>query len=540
MDRIFFGGTIRTMDPKRPHVDAVGIRDGRIEALGSLDEVSRALAADAERTNLQGRTLLPGFVEAHSHPFMSAVAWGDPVVDVRAVHVPTYQAVLEKIRRRAAKADPGEFLWFMGLDPQLHTGMKEPSRESLDDLAPNNPVAIQTANFHGVYINTQALAALGIDRTYKAPLGGRVADGVDGLPWKFSETAAWEIGERFYSLRSPEKVKNSFEEWIGKFVAAGYTTTSEIMVQPGASQTLYAAIKSRPNPLRIVGYEAKHLGGEVSVPLNFGDDDYRVIGTKLHADGSVLLGNVWTSKPYLNNEMTLKGMGLPPDSTGHANLSEEKLYELVAKYVSEGWQMSVHAHGDRTIDMVLNAYERVLREQTAVNGPLRIEHCGLMREDQIDRAIDLGVVCSFFLPYIYFWGEALRDHLLGEEAAARFVPSGSATRKGMRTSYHCDSPMTWPDALVCLSVATTRRTLKGAVIGQEQVVGIDEALRALTIDAAYQLRMDDRIGSIEIGKFADFTILSADPTQCDPDRLLELKVLGTVVGGRNTTAFELS
>jgi predicted amidohydrolase YtcJ len=535
--RIFFGGPIITMEPGQPRAEAVAIADGRILAVGTRAEIEAHAGARTERIDLEGATLLPGFVEAHSHPLMSAMAWGDPVVDVRAVHTPTYAAVLEKMRRRIAKAAPGEIVWFLGLDAQLHAGMEEPARELLDEIAPDHAIAVQTINFHAVFLNSKALEVFGIGPGYTLPLGGEVVAGADGRPWKFKETAAWQLCNRFYKILGEERKVRSFDEWVAKFVRAGYTTTSEIMIEPGAAPMLAAAVRSRRNPLRIVGYEGVHRGGAVTVRRDNGDDDFRVIGTKLHADGSVLLGNVWTTHPYLNNAMTLKGMGLPPDNTGHASLSAEKTCELVSKYVKEGWQMSVHAHGDRTIDMVLDAYEKVLAETADVNGPLRIEHCGMMREDQIDRAIRLGVVCSYFLPYIYNWGEALRDYLLGEEAAARFVPSGSAIRKGMRTSFHCDSPMTWPDALVCLHVAVTRRTMKGAVIGPEQRVGIDEALKAVTIDAAHQLQMEDRIGSIAPGKYADFVILSQDPTACDPERLLEISILGTLIAGERTDSF---
>lgn len=536
-DCIYTGGPIVTMEPSMPRAEAIAVAGGRIIAVGSAAEVERTRGPSTRSIDLKGATLMPGFVEAHSHPLMSAMAWGDPVVDVRAVHTPTYAAVLEKIKRRVKKATPGEAIWFLGLDPQLHAGMEEPSREVLDEIAPNNAVAVQTSNFHCVYTNTKALETFRIDASYKPPLGGRVVRTADDRPWKFVETSAWMLLKQFQNSLGADRTARCFEDWVGKFVRAGYTTTSEIMIEPGAAPVLQAIVMSRRNPLRIVGYEGVHQGGEVTVPLNFGDDEFRMIGTKIHGDGSVLLGNVWSTHPYLNNAMTLKGMGLPENSTGHANITPGKTYELVSKYVKQGWQMSVHTHGDRTIDMALDAYERVLKENPRVSGPLRLEHCGMMREDQIDKAVRLGVVCSYFLPYIYHWGEALRDYLIGEEAAARFVPSGSAMRKGMRTSLHCDSPMTWPDALVCLHVAVTRKTMKGAVIGADQRVPVGEALKALTIDAAYQIQMDDRIGSLKAGKYADFVILSNDPMACDPDRLLEIKVLGTVKDGEDVSAF---
>ncbi|MGY3033995.1 putative amidohydrolase YtcJ [Bradyrhizobium sp. USDA 4354] len=534
-DRMFFGGPIRTMDPANPIVEAVAVREGRILAVGSKKDVDLLCGAGTERTDLRGNAMLPGFVEAHSHPMVSGLLWGDPVVDIRAVHEPSFSAVIAKMRRRVAKAKPEEIIFFLGLDPQLHEGMEEPSRELLDDIAPDNAILVGTSNTHGMYINTKALAAFGIAADYVPPSDGKVFKAADGLPWKFEETAAWLVMDRFFEICGDERKKRSFEEWVQKFVTAGYTTTSEIGISSGNARLLQAVVKSRPNPLRIVGYESSS-SAEVSVPLNFGDDDFRMIGVKIIADGSILLGNVWSTHPYLNNNMTLKGMGLPENSTGHPSYSEDKLHAMVLKYVGEGWQIAVHAQGDRTIDMVLNVYEKVIDKvgPDKVSGPLRIEHCGMMREDQIDRAIRLGVVCSYFLPYIHHWGEAIRDYLLGEERAARHMPSGSASKKGMRVSYHCDSPMTWPDALVCLNVAVNRSTLKGAVLGPEQRVSMEEALKAITIDAAYHLQMDDRVGSIELGKYADFVVLGQDPVACEPGRILQIPVLGTIVGGIDT------
>lgn len=535
-DRIFFGGLIRTMDATNPIVEAVAVRHRKIMAVGSKADVEMLAGAGTERTDLRGRVMLPGFVEAHSHPMLSGLTWGDPVVDIRAVHEPSFSAVVAKMRRRVAKAKPDEIIWFHGLDAQLHDGMEEPSRELLDDIAPNNAIVVETVSTHGVFTNTQALTAFGIDVDYTPPLGGNAIKAADGLPWKFVETAAWALCNRFYEICGEERKKRSFDEWIRKFVKAGYTTTSEIGITSGTARMFQAIVKSRPNLIRIVGYEFNQ-GGEATVPLHFGDDDFRVVGIKLAGDGSVLLGNVWSTTPYLNNKMTLKGMGLPENSTGHPNISENKLHQWVLKYVSEGWQVAVHAHGDRTIDMVLSVYEKVIDQvgSDKVSGPLRIEHCGMMREDQIDRAIRLNVVCSFFLPYLYHWGEALRDYLLGEEPAARFVPSGSASRKGMRVSYHCDSPMTWPDALVCLNVAVNRSTMKGAMLGAEQRVSMEEALKAITIDAAYHLQMDHKIGSIAVGKYADFVVLGLDPITCEASQILKIPILGTVIGGIDTT-----
>jgi predicted amidohydrolase YtcJ len=517
------------MDPKRMQVEAVATRGGRIVALGDLSELTSLSGRDTRVVDLAGRTLMTGFVEAHGHPLLSALCWGDPVVDIRAVHTPTYDAALAKIRRRVAKAKPGEFLWFLGLDPQLHEGALEPSKADLDKLAPDNPLAVQTSNIHAIYLNTKALQALKIDRNTPVVPGGHVEKDENGEPWRFQERSREYVIESFYAICGEQRSLSSLNDWLWKFSKAGYTTSSEMGLTPMTSVFYKKTIEREKMPVRVFAFQRAVPEGVDTIPFEGGDDRFKMIGIKLWGDGSVLLGNVWVSRPYLNNEMTLTRMGLPRDNTGSMNFTPEQLQSIISAYAERGHQLSVHTHGDRTIDAVLDVYEDVLARFPNAKRPFRLEHCGTLREDQIDRANRIGVVCSFFLPYLYYWGDALRDSLLGPEVASGFVPAGSAIRKGMRASLHCDPPMTWPHALLCLYLATTRKSQSGSVIGAAQRVDIDSALRAVTIDAAYQLRMDDRIGSLEVGKYADFVLLDRNPREVPPDDLLSIKLLGTIV-----------
>ena len=530
-DTIYRGGPIVTMDPKRMQVEAIAVRDGRIAALGNLSELAPLTGPHTRMVDLAGRTLMTGFVEAHGHPLLSALCWGDPVVDIRAVHTPTYEAALAKIRRRVAKAKPGEFLWFLGLDPQLHEGAEEPSKALLDEIAPNNPVAVQTSNIHAIYLNSMALKTLSITRDTPVVPGGHVVADKNGKPWRFEERSREYVIESFYAICGEQRSLSSLSDWLWKFSKAGYTTSSEMGLTPMTSVFYKKTIEREKMPIRVFAYQRAVPEGTDTISFEGGNDRFKMVGIKLWGDGSVLLGNVWVSRPYLNNEMTLTRMGLPRDNTGSMNYTPEQLRKIIGAYAERGHQISVHTHGDRTIEAVLDIYEEVLARYPEARRPFRLEHCGTLREDQIDRANRLGVVCSFFLPYLYYWGEALRDSLLGPEVAAGFVPAGSAVRKGMRASLHCDPPMTWPHALLCLYLATTRKSQAGNAIGPDQRMDIDAALRAVTIDAAYQLRMDDRIGSLEVGKYADFTLLGRNPREVDPDDLLSIKLLGTIVEG---------
>ena len=532
-DRILINGTILTVNSDMAEASAVAIKDGLILAVGDYEQVMNTRGPETKVLDLDGATAMPGFVEAHGHPLLSALTWGDPVIDIRAIHTPTYDAAIEKVKRRILKSQPGEFLFFVGLDPLLHNGMREPSSAELDALAPDNPLVIETSNCHAIYVNGRALERCGINAETPVPEGGEIIQGTNGKPWKFLESAIDLITDRFYEITGESRTFSELRSWLWKCSKAGFTTSSEIALWPSYIKLYERVIAEDRMPIRVIGYEMANSQINVSVQPSYGDDLFKVVGIKIVADGSPFLGNIWLSRPYLNTDVTLKQMGLSSDETGHMSWEKDELYRLIDGYSSQGWQIAVHVQGDRTIETVLDVFEEVLAVSPSPPGalPLRLEHCGLMTESQIKRAHRLGVVCSFFIAQIYYWGEVVQNGLFGAERASHYMPSGTATRMGMRVSYHCDPPMTFPDALMLLHVAVTRRTEAGGVIGEGEKVGIDDALRAMTIDAAWQMGMDDRIGSLEPGKLADIVVLSSNPRTHDPERLMDISILGAFIEG---------
>ena len=291
-------------------------------------------------------------------------------------------------------------------------------------------------------------------------------------------------------------------------------------------------IRAGKYPARLIGYEKAFPEPVMPFPPGHGDDMFRLVGAKCLADGSPFAGNIWLSKPYLNSDTVLKNMGLPRDNTGHMNWSEDDLRTIIMKHAALGYQVAVHAQGDRAIATTLDAFEAALAAYPQARRPFRLEHCALMTKAQVERAVSLGVVSSYFLPHIYYWGEMLRDEMFGPERVANYMPAGTAVRSGMRVSYHTDPPMTWPNALLCVHLAVTRRSRAGNVIGAAETVDVDTALRGVTIDAAYHVGMDDRIGSLAPGKYADFVVLDRNPRAEDPERLLDIKVQATWLAGR--------
>ena len=530
---LFHGGPVISLEDANPNPEAVVARDGRIEFAGTLAEAEGRLGAEHKRVDLDGRFLLPGFIDAHSHPLWAAKTRGAPVVDVRAETVPTYEAVLGKIERRVAAARPGEHLLFFGLDAQLHEGFAGPSRAQLDAMAPDNPLGVQTSNCHALYMNSAAFEACGIDETTPTPPGSIIERDEAGRPsGMIGEAITWQALETFYEVWGDERLNEEFKATIDEFIRNGITTTTEHLYLPFYKAYYLSAFKKGWPLPRIAAYQQAVTADMQVEPMAVGDDRLWMAGVKIHADGSPFIGNIWLTQPYLDNEVTRGRMGLKAGHTGHVNYPAAYFEAMVRSYVGQGWQMTIHTQGDRTIDMVLELLERVLEESPRPDHRFRLEHCALMREDQIERAVRLGVLSSFFINHITHWGVPIEDVLFGPERAAHYVPAGTAVRHGMRISLHADTPMTDPSCLELMRAAMTRRAGDGRCVGEGECLDAETALRAVTIDAAFQIGKEDVLGSIAPGKHADLVVLDANPLTSEPGRIGDIRVEQTWLAGQ--------
>jgi len=531
-ETLFSGGEIVSLEDDFPSPESLLVRNGRIVHVGALAEGRAQASETADHVDLGGRCLLPGFIDAHSHPLWAAKTRGAPVVDVRAETVPTYAALLAKVRRRVAAARPGEYLLFFGLDAQLHPDMEAPTRDQLDAIAPDNPIGIQTSNCHALFMNSRGFEACGIDERFETPTGSIIErDGNNRPTGKIEEAITWTALETFYQAWGDDRLSEEFNASIQDLVCNGITTVTEHLYLPFYKAYYLNALK-RGLPLpRIAAYQQATTSDMQVEDMSVGDDRLWMAGVKIHADGSPFIGNIWLTKPYLESEITLKRMHLKPGHTGSLNYPQAYFEKMVRTYFAMGWQMTVHTQGDRTIDMVLDLVEDLLVEQPRPDHRFRLEHCALMRGDQIERAQRLGVLCSFFINHITHWGAPIEDALFGPERAAHYMPAGSAAAAGMRISLHADTPMTDPSALQLMKAATTRLAGDGRVLGEGERLDRMTALRSVTIDAAYQIGMEDKLGSIAPGKHADLVVLDSNPLEGPAVALADIPVMATYLAG---------
>jgi predicted amidohydrolase YtcJ len=520
-------GTVLTVDEERPTAEALAVADGRILAVGSRSDIAAHIGPGTQTIDVGDGCIMPGFVEAHGHPLMEAVALSDRIVDIRPVTIANADDAVAAIHREVAnRGAVGAYL--NGWDALLQHGLPQPTLAWLDGVAPDSPLVIIHNSGHKAFFNSRAAQLNGLTRETPDPKGakyGRDANGeLDGT--------AEEIAAVFPLLAAAIQA-DSYPAMLlaecARLNRAGLTTCSEMAFDPNFGP-LVAQLHGQLT-VRLRTYEVSNPQMTTTAIPGQGDDVLRQVGIKIWVDGSPWIGNIALSFPYLDTEAT-RTIGIPPGSCGCANYTAEQLKEIVAAYFPLGWQMACHVQGDAGVDTILDVYEEALRQHPRADHRLRLEHVGAIRDDQLKRAAALGVTCSIFVDQIHYWGDVIVDGLFGEERGSRWMPAGSAVATGMRISLHNDPPVTPEEPLRNISVAATRIAPSGRVLGPEERLTVEQAIRAQTIDAAWQLFSDDVIGSLEVGKYADMVVLSADPRTVAPEQIADLEVRATFMAGR--------
>ncbi len=534
-ERIFRGGPIVTLDPSQPSAGALAVRAGRIVAVGGELAVMRLRGPHTEVVELGGAALLPGLVEAHTHPVGRAVLaqW----VDGAGFRHETRSAVADALRAAAERADPGAWVLAFGLDPVLVADYAPPTRAELDAIAPENPLFVLTQMMHVGYANSRALAAAGIGRETPNPRGGAFPKDPRGEPTgEIVEVPA--LGRFLAGLpRAPREAhRAAVDAQLRRYAEAGYTT----IVNPGQvslvaepARLLQEAADAPDAPVRVHAFLLPDAFAGFPLGPGFGSTRFRVRGVKLWVDGSPYAGGMATAAPYLDSALAQERLGIEPGSRGHLNYTDAELEAAIEAVHVRGFQVALHTQGERAIDQALGALERVLAKHPRADARHRLEHLALATPEQLGRAKRLELGVSFFTNHVHWYGAALRDAIVGPERAARFMPMRSALQAGLRTSLHTDNPASPLDAMAALATAVTRHTrADGEVLGATQRLTVDEALRAMTLDAAWQVFAEDEIGSLEVGKRADLTVLSRDPRVAPPEAIREIGVLETWLDGR--------
>ncbi|MEM6620835.1 MAG: amidohydrolase [Pseudomonadota bacterium] len=534
---LFRGGKVLTVDAAFSVAAAIAIRGQRILAVGTEDEVRAAAGADARIVELNGKTVLPGFIDAHTHVVAGSIV--DSLMDyVGMARFQTADDVLAYMAERARETPAGEWLAFRNFDPAVQTGPEALTFAELDAVSTQHPIFIMNASGHLAYANSKTFEIAGVPQDITNPPGGEYGRDAEGrLNGVMKNNVAFTpVAANNPAMASVDPISGLIT-LLQKWSRFGLTTVSELSLggltqSPADVQIMAAAAQSGQLTARIRAYSFYTIGAETwdnaGVRPGDGTPLARIAGYKLVADGSNQGFTGLQRDPYLNS-----------DDRGLAYMSPEDLTATAIDRARNGWQLAIHGNGDAAIDNILDACAAMAAagiDMSAVR--VRIEHCSILHDEQIARMKDLNVSASFLIGHVHYWGVAMRDDVFGEQKAQLLDRCKSAEDAGVGFTLHSDFMVTDPDPLHMIEMAVTRRTWKepAYVLAPQERVSVETAIRAVTSEAAWQLFSEHEIGSLEAGKFADLVILDDDPRDVAPDAIKSVRVRETWMNGQQVYA----
>ncbi|WP_170419285.1 amidohydrolase [Ruegeria atlantica] len=533
---LYFNGTILTMDAQNSSPEAVLTKDDRIQAVGTETDLRARMPADAQEYDLEGRTLVPAFIDPHGHfpdPGFIRLFRVDlsppPLGDCREM-----AQALDRLRKKANATPEGEWVMGVSFDNTSILEGRMPTRAELDTVSQLHPIWVLHASGHNGAANSLALERCCVNRQTPDPDGGRfgrdpetgaLTGVIEGL------SAMGEMGDTDF-LIDRDRFWQGFDACRDEYLSHGVTYAQNAW----SSQTMldhFASLPADQDPgidieLLPVGSLEPELSKHWIGTTWPGNPHFTLGPRKLFTDGAFQLQTAFLSAPYFRPTD-------PDHPCGMAYTSQQQLDADVAKLHGEGLQIHCHCNGDAGAEMFIDAMDKALQVQPRQDHRHTIIHGQALRDDQLERMARLGLTVSFFPAHVYFWGDRHYDTFLGPERSQRISPAASAERYGVRYTIHNDASVTPTRPIHLAHCAVNRTTASGRVLGEDQKISVLSALRAQTIDAAWQVFKEDHRGSIEPGKVADFAVLSRNPLH-HPDRLKETRVLETVRNGQSVFA----
>lgn len=526
---VYTNANILTVDQSNAQAEAVAIRDGKILAVGGAKDIAEFIGANTKVVDLQGKTMIPGIYDAHSH-FAVAKLTGTFVADLNSPPIGTVRNISDIVtllKAQQAKVGTKEWVSGSGYDDTLLAEKRHPTRADLDQISATQPIFLTHVSGHLAVANSSALALAGITASTPNPEGGVIRKNAKGEPdGVLEETALYLVAKIRPALTDAQQREGI--RLAGQWYASHGVTTANhgAATTPALLKMLDEAALAGKLPIRVVTWSGFDTMDAVDkVKLSSGK--IKVGGVKEFSDGSIQGYTGYLGEHYhtpFHGDVHYRGF---------PRFTREDLAARVLKVHESGRQIMIHANGDAAIDDVLYAYRKAQEASPRKDARQVLIHSQMMREDQLDEVKRLAAIPSFFVLHTYYWGDRHRDIFIGPDRASRISPARSAKERGLLYTIHTDTPIVPMEPMRLIWSAVNRATTSGVILGAEQCIPVADALRATTLNAAYQNFEEKERGSIEVGKYADMVVLSDNLAKVDPMAIKDIKVLETIVEGQS-------
>ena len=530
-DFAFYGDNILTFAEQPTPTDFVAVKDDKIVFVGDRKNWRGSVA---RVVFLEDQALLPGFIDAHGHiSFHARVASLANVASPPVGPAKNIDDLVQELKNYAdsRKLAKGQWIIGMGYDDSLLAEQRHPTRDDLDAVSLSHPIMLMHVSGHLAAVNSKALVIANLNADSKDPEGGiiRRYPGTSEPNGVLEETATYAVRKFMTVSDAPFE---DIHQGILDYARYGITTAQDGAASPEVVQLLQASAAYREFPIDVVAYQIaneRYLSEpDLALPvLAAYENGFRVGGVKMVLDGSPQGKTAYLTKPY-----EVQPHGQHADYRGYPIMPAASVDALFDKFISADIPFLAHANGDAAADLFIQALAKSLKDKEAKDHRSVMIHAQTVRDDQLDDMAAMNVIPSYFSAHTFYWGDWHRDSVLGLRRGSRISPTASSLAKGITFTVHNDAPIVPPDVMRLVWATTNRLTRSGQVLGPNERISVEEALKAVTLNAAYQYFEEEHKGSIEVGKQADFVVLSENPLRVAKEDLLNIKVLQTIARGR--------
>ncbi|WP_411954009.1 amidohydrolase [Alkalibacillus sp. S2W] len=535
-DTIYKNGRIYSFDSSNQMYGSLTVADGVITGVWESSEPPQDEVESNNETSvvdLDQATMIPGFIDTHNHILMYAKT--KEQIDCNVPPNETVSDVLNAINEQTKQVESGSWIEGFGYDDTMIAEKRHLNRKELDDVAPHHPLYIRHISGHLAYVNSKAIEMVGLDDQVKDFPGGHFGRDEEGLlNGVLYEPGAMQPFLDALPERTTDESVNILKQASDEYLTKGITTNSdaaifnmeELEVHLKAARDRVNPIKTRVMIMHYLMQEGAPFGNYTPEELNQylldkSDGLVSLDSVKMFQDGSIQGMTGALREPYYNDSSVI----------GDFIHEEDDFKEEVLEYHKRGFRITTHGNGDRAIRSIIDAYEYALNQYPREDHRHRIEHVQTAKPEDLDRMKRLGIAASFFINHVYYWGDRHRDIFLGPERAEQINPLKEASDKGLLYTLHSDCPITPISPLFSVWAAVNRLTRNGHVLGEDQIIDLETALRTMITEGTKLNFEEDLTGSIEVGKQADLVTLSHDPYDVELSEIKDIEVTRTIIDG---------